>query len=588
MIYSAENINILWCNLIIEELVRNNINFFCISPGSRSTPLTIAVAQNAKAESKIFYDERASAYFATGYARATKKPAVIITTSGTAVSNLMPAITEASTDSVPIIILSADRPPELLDNCSNQTIDQIKIFGTYSKWFFNTPCPNEQIKLSWLLSTVNHAVFQSLSNPKGPVHLNCMFAEPLAPINEKISDLYLKEIENWNSKTEPLTNYFHPQLQTINSNILKVSNLINKSSNGLIIAGKIENKNDRNMALKLALKLNWPIFTDVMSGISTINKNNIRFNEMILFSNNTKKILNPDVVIHLGDRFVSKKLLNYLGKIKPKSYFHINENPKRNDPESIVTHRFYCNISLWCKNIIKNSNKANHDYKMISKIMFLIKSELDLYFSTNNNLSVPNICKIISSNIKNKSALFLANSMSVRQMDLFGDYFKYNVKIAGNRGASGIDGTIASAAGFAKGYNKPVTLMIGDLAFIHDLNSLHLLKNMTEPVIIVLINNKGGGIFSFLKIAEYKDIFEKYFETPHDLSMKGICKSFELNYYNPKHIDEFIKFYNNAQKIKSSCVIEVNNSKSDNFNTHKEIETRIKNMLDNYLINGDS
>ncbi|NIR47646.1 2-succinyl-5-enolpyruvyl-6-hydroxy-3-cyclohexene-1-carboxylic-acid synthase, partial [candidate division KSB1 bacterium] len=194
---NTANINALWGDLIVEELLRNDIDFFCISPGSRSTPLTVAVARKPRAKKQIMYDERSAAFFALGYVRATEKPAVLICTSGTAAANYYPAIIEAAMDYLPMIILSADRPPELRDTAANQTIRQPNLYSDYVKWKFDMPCPDLNIPPAMVLTTVDQLVYQSMRAPGGPVHLNCMFREPLAPIKAEVNPAYFNGLKKW-------------------------------------------------------------------------------------------------------------------------------------------------------------------------------------------------------------------------------------------------------------------------------------------------------------------------------------------------------------------------------------------------------
>ncbi|MCK5343875.1 MAG: 2-succinyl-5-enolpyruvyl-6-hydroxy-3-cyclohexene-1-carboxylic-acid synthase, partial [Candidatus Heimdallarchaeota archaeon] len=167
--------NLLWANIIIDELSRHKVNYFCISPGSRSTPLTITATKHPQAKTKIIYDERGAAFHALGYARATKIPAVLICTSGTAAANYYPAVIEAFQENIPMIILSADRPSELRNTGANQTIDQVKLFGKYTRCFIDLPCPSDKNEPSFLLKTMDHVISKSTSVNAGPVHINCMF-----------------------------------------------------------------------------------------------------------------------------------------------------------------------------------------------------------------------------------------------------------------------------------------------------------------------------------------------------------------------------------------------------------------------------
>src|SRR5690606_20092460 len=181
---NAPNINRHWADLIVEELIRQDVTQFCIAPGSRSTPLVTAIAANRRAKVMVHYDERGTAFHALGYARATGRPAVWVTTSGTAVANGYPAVVEAAQDGVPLILLTADRPPELRDTGANQTIDQHRIFGSYLRWFFDLPAANQTIEPQFVLTTVDQVVHRATSSPPGPVQLNCMFREPLAPVDD--------------------------------------------------------------------------------------------------------------------------------------------------------------------------------------------------------------------------------------------------------------------------------------------------------------------------------------------------------------------------------------------------------------------
>ena len=238
MTINTANINILWGSLIIAELIRNGIDYFCISPGSRSAPLATAVAQNQRARYLICFDERGAAFHALGYGRATGRPAALICTSGTAAANYYPAIIEASADNIPMLVLTADRPPELHESGANQVIDQPNLYGKYLNWEFDLPCPDEKIPPQFVLTTVDQAVFRSRRKPGGPVHVNCMFREPLAPFSEPIGNDYLQLISDWERKTEPLTKYEIAGVKPESSILKEVSDIIDHAKRGIVLAGK--------------------------------------------------------------------------------------------------------------------------------------------------------------------------------------------------------------------------------------------------------------------------------------------------------------------------------------------------------------
>jgi len=579
MVKPAANLNIFWSSLIIEELIRQGCNYFCISPGSRSTPLTVAVAQNKKAISRIFYDERGASFHALGYARATGKPAVLICTSGTAAANYYPAIIESCQDSVPLIVLTADRPPELRAAGANQTIDQVKMFGNYVNWFFELPTPDANISPQFVLSTINQAYFKSMHSPKGPVHINCMFREPFFSENE----LPLNDISsNLKESIKPYTTF-----QFTENNILPDSDLIKKINTfdrGIIIAGKMDNHSDSKAVYKLAEKLNWPVFADITSGlrIGTDSELIIEHFDLALLSNSFKNSLKPEMVIQFGKRFVSKRLQNFLNELKPENYFVIDDHPDRFGPTHIVTDRIVGNISKFCENLVPSikdnidKNWIENIYKVNNSINELINNE----FGSRSDLSEITTARIISKNIPQNSNLFLASSMPIRDMDMFAIKSNNNISIAANRGTSGIDGTIASAIGFAEGNESAVTLVIGDIAFIHDLNSLHQLVSSKYPVFILLINNSGGGIFSFLPIANQKDVFKEYFSTPHTLTFESAADLFKLKYYNPKSTTELISNYQSANNEQKSAIFEITTDQEENFNLHKNFYNKVIESLE--------
>jgi len=577
LIQSSENINILWANLIIEELIRHNIDYFCISPGSRSTPLTVAAAKHPKAKTNIIYDERGAAFHALGYARASKKPAVLICTSGTAVANYYPAVIEASQENIPLIVLSADRPPELRNTGANQTIDQVDLFGKYPRHFFDFPCPNENNPASFVLSSIDKAVFFATGINPGPVHLNCMFREPLAPKREPWSSDYLNNLKGWLSTNDIFKNDEVTTQPVLENDLQKVINTIEEKPEGIILAGRSENQKDQQAILKLADKTNWPIFADITSGLRLNPSDKIihLFDQLFLSSSISEK-LSQLPIIHFGGQLVSKRLLQFLEN-QTGEHYHINKTDKIIDPAKSVTSRIQSPIKKFIDKILPEIlPKVETDILIDLKNQnSLVNQHLARFDSSQVNVNEISVARIISKNINPRSALFLASSMPVRDMDMFGLAGNEQVIIGSNRGASGIDGTIASALGFASGSKKPVTLIIGDLAFIHDMNSLSMLSHFDLPVTLILINNQGGGIFSFLPIAKHDDVFEENFGTPHKFTFRKAAELFDLDYFQPKSVNQFKEIYSSCQDGKKSTLIEVHTNRQENFELHQKLQNEL-------------
>jgi 2-succinyl-5-enolpyruvyl-6-hydroxy-3-cyclohexene-1-carboxylate synthase len=274
--------------------------------------------------------------------------------------------------------------------------------------------------------------------------------------------------------------------------------------------------------------------------------------------------------------------MEYLIRYRPLHFIAVESHPERSDPSHTLTWRIESDVgeflsdlqgrlqspteSTWSRSLLRNS-------KGIERI---IQDDLD----DSGTLHEIRIARSVSQTIFKDHGLFLGNSMPIRDMDMFSDSAGRVVRVGTNRGASGIDGNIASAAGFARGLNHPTTLIIGDLAFIHDVNSLSILKRMDQPVMIILINNRGGGIFSFLPIADFKDVFEPYFVTPHDYSFEHAASLFHIPYHQPRDFEAFIQNYQTALKGQASVIIEARVDRDENKRFHQNLYQKIISFLE--------
>ncbi len=253
----------------------------------------------------------------------------------------------------------------------------------------------------------------------------------------------------------------------------------------------------------------------------------------------------------------------------------------RNDPNHQVTLRLETSVTNFIQTVMGpfKGRKPSKALKLLSKADEVVDKAIENFFTDDGPLNEPGIARLVSQLIPKAQGLFLANSMPIRDMDSYADFKGNPVFVNGNRGASGIDGLIASAAGLARGLDRPVTLMIGDLAVLHDLNSLAMLRDLPVPLIIVVLNNGGGGIFSFLPIAEFKEGFEKFWGTPHSLTFANAAAGFELNYHQPMDAKHFTKVYGQAGKSRTSTIIEVIASRQENLKVHERLNHAIQRHL---------
>lgn len=580
---SMTNLNQYWAQLIVEELVRNDVNYFCIAPGSRSTPLVVAAARHPRAKRFIGYDERSLAFHALGYARATNSPAAVITTSGTAVANLYPAVAEASLDGVPMLLLTADRPPELIDTGANQTIRQDCFFGTYARWSTEVPCPTADISPTMVLTTIDQAVYQSKTQSPGPVHLNCRFREPLEPQETPVSPGYTNVISTWQNSGRPFTVYESPKLTIQEEQLCPIKELIEGADRGMIVVGQLTAEAQRNAVSELADCLQWPVYADITSGLrfSGCPALPIRYYDQQLLSNEFDEHVKPSVVLHFGSHTTSKRVWQYFDQNCTQRYVVIKESSHRYDPAHYVSDHFQTDIADFCNRLSQSvaSKKTNRLKDYFEKTCTSINTIIQDTIQDTETLTEPFVSRTISELLPDDSCLFLSNSMPVRDMDLYGAPVKKDICIATNRGVSGIDGILSTATGFAASKNKMLTLVIGDLAMVHDLNALSLLNKISVPVVIVVINNRGGGIFDFLPIAQSKDVFEDYFTTPHDFDFKGACEMFKIQYAKVVDKIAFTELYQTAVTNRSAMLIEVVTDRTDNLKLRKRMKAKILQQL---------
>ena len=578
----ASNLNRLWADLIVEELVRSGVDFFCLAPGSRSTPLTTAVAAHPKARHVMHYDERGTAFLALGYGRATRRPAAWITTSGTATANGFPAVVEAATDGVPMLLLTADRPPELRQTGANQTIDQVNLFGGYARWFFDLPTPTTAIDPAMVLTTVDQAVYRATRAPQGPAHLNCMFREPLAPTPDgRDYRAYTVGLDAWKDHDQPYTAY-NPTTRTIDSGqVERLKQTLRGVERGLLVVGKLDTQAEGEAALRLADRLGWPLLPDVGSqirlGRGGASGRLIGFYDQILGSAAFQENHRPEAVLHLGGRPTSKRLGQYLARHRPQPYVIVNPHPTRLDPHHQTTHRIEADIVAFCNaftNVIDSSSNTRSPWLTAWLDASQIANKtLNYFFAQQKNIHEPSVARLISQALPGDHGLVLASSMPVRDVDMFAALDGAAAPVAANRGASGIDGTVATAAGFADGLNAPATLLIGDLALLHDLNSLALLRE--RPVVVVALNNDGGGIFHFLPIAEHEAVFEPYFGTPHGLTFEAAAALFGLAYHHPTTPQAFLDAYRAACASGRAAIVEITTNRDENLHLHRHILAQV-------------
>ena len=575
--------NKLWGELIVEELIRCGVRYFCLSPGSRSTPLTAAAARNPMATTCMHFDERGAAFHALGYTRGYGEPAALVCTSGTAAANYYPAIIEAANDHVPMVVLTADRPPELRHTGANQTIYQPGMYADYPQQEFDLPAPEPTLDPRIPVGIVDQLVHHAVHVPRGPVHLNCPFREPLLPPPNESEPSTPETLRDWHNSGRPLR-AFSECLVTSEADIADIAALCTGISKGIVTLGHLRNADERNAALDLVDHLGWPCLPDITSGLRMAAHNNlVPHYDLVLTSESNAESLRPEIALHIGGRLVSKRLTEQFGHWAPTHVVVVNDwTTERFNPAGTATRQVCADPTAFCRGLsdsVKPSASSTY-HAAWTAASDAVRQIVEEHLSNEQALTEPHAARLISQLLPENHALWIASSMPVRDLDMFAATGHGPVIIASNRGASGIDGTTASATGFAQGTKRPVTLLIGDLAFLHDLNSLALVARSELPITIVLLNNNGGRIFEHLPVAEHTDVFERCFATPHGLmSFEPAAQQFGIAYRRVTAREAFAEAYRSALTSSTSVVIEVVFEPEVSVSLRRTIRRRIQESL---------
>lgn len=558
-----------YCTLFVSSLVDNGLKHVVISPGSRSTPLAMTMCEHPDINEWVIVDERSAAFFALGQAKRLQQPVALLCTSGTAVTNYFSAIVEAYQSRVPLLVLTADRPHELRDVGAPQAIDQIEIFGNYVKWFHEMALPEANPKiLNYVQSQAGRALFEAQTGNPGPVHLNFPFREPLIP------DFSFEGSWDNQPKDEKYKRMLHSGQKALTTNQLKeITQLLATKRRGVIVCGPQQEKGLPRMLTALAEKWKLPILADPLSQLRAGDHSKacvIESYDSILRSERVRAELKPDFIIRFGAMPVSKMYLHYIQENRDSLQFVVETEEGYRDPLHHETHFIFSDPMLLCEGLIRHAN-VSMDSAWLKKWQQMNSIVKD-YLNTENHLQLTEGQAVRSTlnNLPNDSMLFVGNSMAIRDVDTFFQSMDKNISIYANRGASGIDGVTSSALGVAAHANNPTTLIIGDLSFYHDLNGLLTAKQYKLDITILLINNNGGGIFSFLPQAANGKNFERLFGTPLNIDFKHAVHMYGGTYELIKdeaHLQVALK---KSYEQTGVSVIEVQTDRTENTKWHQE------------------
>ncbi len=496
----------------VDELAAQGVEFACVSPGSRSAPIAMALQRHPRIKVLIHIDERCGSFFAVGLGKGSGKPAVVLSTSGTAAAEFHPAVVEASYSGTPLIVLTADRPPELLDAGANQAIDQRNLFGTAVRWFFDPGVPTEIPNAARLWRRLAaRAVAEAAT---GPVHLNLPFREPLVPPPGQIPT----------AEAAPSQVITSGRLLPNQAQVASLASALQRAQRPLVVAGEMRDGERLAPALN---RLGLPVLAEPTSQLRRAETGAAVESYEALLRAGWSLQHGPDLVLRLGATPTSRVLNRWLGAAAAPTFLvdpdrlwrdqdHVATNVLECEPQPLLEALPTIDRAAWRERWVSSGKRASA----------AIAATL-----VTTPVHEGHVVKALSTRLPDPGQVFIGSSMPIRAADSFWPLTRPQQRFYGNRGASGIDGLVSSGLGVATARNpSPTVLLLGDLSLYHDMNGLWALQRHGIKATVVVCDNNGGGVFNFLPQAEHPDVFEEIFATPLGLDLSQVARLYGLVY----------------------------------------------------------
>ena len=632
---TAPNRNTLWATALVDELVAAGVDAVVVSPGSRSTPLTMAAARHDDLRVFSQLDERSAAYFALGRARRTGRVTPLICTSGTAAANYHPAVMEASNARVPLLALTADRPPELRDSGANQTADQEKLYGDAVRLYKDLPepAPNDRALRS-LRTTVARAVATSEGADPGPVHLNVPFKKPLEPTHvpgDVPADLDPSAAVG---RDGPYVDVTPGSPEPGDDELRLLANELSDADRGLIVAGPADPPGlDAESVTALSHATGFPVLADPLSGVRfgghtrvapVIGAYDAYLSGDLATGGSADGGVesdggewdDPETVLRLGASPTSKRLRKYLAGTGADQY-QVDPAGRWREAEFAATDLVVAEPSRLCARLSRlvPGGDGDPDWRgqwetadRTARAVHERDAERADGVPEATSFHEGDALRVVADALPDPATLFVSNSMPVRDLDRFVPPSTNSVTTLGNRGVSGIDGIVSSALGAGSATTDDLTLVVGDLALYHDTNGLLAIDRCDVDVTVVLIHNDGGGIFHSLPIEAFEPEFTESFKTPHGIDFEPMAELHGLEYAwidarpdavdagsdavddaeGPEAIaDDFAAAYNRARDADGSHLIEVRTDAEASHRARERLEAAVERAVHGEVVGPD-
>jgi 2-succinyl-5-enolpyruvyl-6-hydroxy-3-cyclohexene-1-carboxylate synthase len=580
----------------VDELARCGMRAACTSPGSRCAPLVLTLAREERLNCYSHIDERCAGFFAVGLAKASGRPVAVTCTSGTAAAELLPAAIEAHEARVPLILLTADRPPELRENGAGQAIDQLKLFGSAAKWFFEVGTHEaSEERLRWIRTLACRAYWTALEGRPGVVHLNFPLREPLV-IEDPLPD-------DRTGRPRGIPYVRRPPASTTGATQLQ--RLVQAAKRGVVVAGRHERAGQTSidslgeLAAEFCVVTGWPLLADPLSGARRGGAA-IAHYDALLRDTAFAGRLNPDLILRVGDLPVSKPLRTWLAGLKDVPQVALDPESAWQDPAAVLSDSLALESTAALAGLTKlmmssttettttdtnamqtelraRLSPADPDWLVSWHAADERAAEAILGVLGSADLSEPGIAVELGVLLPQKATLFVASSMPVREIETFWPVRPDPPRVLCNRGANGIDGTVSSAFGAAANGDGPVVLLIGDVALAHDIGGLLAAKRLNLKLTIVLVDNGGGGIFDFLPVSRTKmaaeyDIYSRHIATPTDLDFSQAAELYGLAHERVATIPAFRAALERALSPQTgSAIVQVKTDRAINVELHGRV-----------------
>lgn len=547
----------------VGELERSGLTDACLSPGSRSTPIALALARNDRIRVHVHLDERASAFFALGLAKASDRPVVVACTSGTAAANLFPAVIEASMARVPLILLTADRPPELRGVGANQTIDQLELFGRYARWFTDAPLPSEGPDATRMWVVLGHETYRWACWP-GPVHVNLPYREPLVPAGDPVR---LGSVATAFAGTSPGEGPIAREYD-VEGFVQAVAGV----ERGLVYVGSLRTPSP--FILDLAARVGWPVIAEPTSGLRV--SGTLRAAQFLLSNEKFLGSHRADVVVQFGAAPMSRAALGLVGAAS--RLLLVDPDDLVADPHGRAERRFAVHAGqLAHAAIARLPDRARGEW--IGTWVAADDRARDVVDATIDGWDEPfegRIARDVAASLPDGSSLVVGSSMPVRDLDAY-MFPRQGLRVLANRGASGIDGFVSTALGVSAA-GAPTTALCGDLTLLHDVGSLIWSASRGYDCVFVVPNNDGGVIFSFLPQRELPEL-EELFTTPHGRDLGAVCVAAGAGHVRVDRAADLIPAVERAHEARGVHVVEVPIDRARNVELHAEVHAAVAAVL---------